>query len=129
MSLSGRSTTIEQQPTRSLRQRWQSFWREVRARRAGRRGMTNPIARAARDVTGPTGWVFSNAWDKLDEHGDAYVKSFDRRIPPSLFVSERDRTRFQQPMPVAERCLEDYRVVRHPTTRPTDPSDLQVENQ
>lgn len=63
--------------------------------------------RVTRDVTGPTGWVFSGAWDKLDQHGDAYARSFDRRIPPSLFVSERDRTRFGQPMPIVERCLED----------------------
>ncbi len=92
--------------------------------------MSNQIARTARDVTGPTGWVFSNAWDKLDEHGDAYVKSFDRRIPPSLFVSERDRTRFQRPMPISERCLEDYRVVRQPGASPVERQpDLEVEDQ
>lgn len=38
---------------------------------------------------------------------DAYVKSFDRRLPPSEFVSERDRGRANLPIPVAERCLED----------------------
>lgn len=69
--------------------------------------MTTGIARATRDVTGPTGWVFSNAWQQLDDHGDAYMKSFDRRIPPSIFISERDRKRHGQPIPVAERCLED----------------------
>ncbi len=92
--------------------------------------MSNQIARTARDVTGPTGWVFSNAWDKLDQHGDAYAKSFDRRIPPSLFVSERDRTRFQRPMPISERCLEDYRVVRHPVVEPTvEQVDLELKDQ
>ena len=84
------------------------LWQELRARRAGRRGMSTGIARATRDVTGPTGWVFSNAWQQLDDHGDAYMKSFDRRIPPSIFISERDRTRHGQPIPGAERCLEDH---------------------
>ena len=69
----------------------------------------NPnIARATRDITGPTGWVWSNAWDKLDQHGEAYMKSFDPKIPPSIFVSERDRTRHGQPMPIVERCIEDW---------------------
>jgi len=71
--------------------------------------MNSNIARATRDVTGPTGNVFSNAWDQLDQHGDAYMKSFDPRVPPSIFVSERDRTRHNQPMPIVERCLEDRR--------------------
>ena len=82
---------------------------ELKARRAGRKGMSSDIARATRDVTGPTGWVFSNAWQKLDDHGDAYIRSFDRRVPPSIFVSERDRTRHSTPIPVSERCLEDAR--------------------
>lgn len=100
--------------TRSLRSirhaaraRFSETWQELRARRAGRQGMSTGIARATRDVTGPTGWVFSNAWQQLDDHGDAYMKSFDRRIPPSIFISERDRKRHGQPIPVAERCLED----------------------
>ena len=46
--------------------------------------------------------------DKLDEYGDAYVQSFDRRLPPSIFVSERDRVRHGQPMPLVERCIEDH---------------------
>lgn len=67
-----------------------------------------PIGRATRDITGPMGTAFSNAWEKLDEHGDAYMKSFDTRIPPSLFISDRDRRRANQPMPVVERCIEDW---------------------
>ena len=65
--------------------------------------------RQTRDITGPLGTAFSNAWDQLDEHGDAYMKSFGDQIPPSLFVSERDRVRMNQPMPVVERCIEDWR--------------------
>jgi len=71
--------------------------------------MTTDMARRTRDVTGPTGYVFSNAWDKLEEHGDAYMKSFDEHLPPSLFVSERDRTRHNQAIPVLERCLGDHK--------------------
>ncbi|MEM7326758.1 MAG: hypothetical protein AAF531_26980 [Actinomycetota bacterium] len=97
-------------PSARLRRWVRDAWQELRARRAGRRGLSTGIARATRDVTGPTGWVFSNAWQQLDEHGDAYMKSFDRRIPPSIFISERDRTRHGQPIPVAERCLEDARL-------------------
>ncbi|MEM7091893.1 MAG: hypothetical protein AAF567_02725 [Actinomycetota bacterium] len=88
--------------------RWKNLLTEWKARRAGRRGVHSQIHRAARDVTGPTGWVFSASFDKLDQHGDAYIKSFDRRIPPSIFVSERDRTRHNTPMPLAERCIEDH---------------------
>ena len=61
-----------------------------------------------RDIVGPTGWVFSSAWEELDTHGEAYQKSFDRRLPPSLFISDRDRLRANQPMPLSERCIEDY---------------------
>jgi len=69
-------------------------------------------------VTGPTGWAFSASFQQVDDHGEAYVKSFDPRIPPSLFVSERDRTRYNQPMPLSERCIEDHGV-----TRPVEPSE------
>lgn len=92
-----------------------NFRIEMAARRAGRRHVQSQIGRAARDVTGPTGNAFSNAWEQLDRHGDAYMKSFDPRIPPSLFVSERDRTRMGSPMPLSERCIEDY---GHATRRP-----------
>jgi len=54
--------------------RMRAFWVEMRARSAGRRAMNSsvgrPIGRATRDITGPMGTAFSNAWDKLDEHGD-----------------------------------------------------------
>lgn len=89
---------------------------EWKARRAGRRGVHSNIGRAARDITGPTGWVYSNAWEQLNQHSDAYVESFDRRIPPSLFVSERDRLRHRQPMPIVERCLEDHAPIETDAT-------------
>lgn len=101
--------TTSETPLRIRAGVWiRDMWQELRARQAGRRGMSTDIARATRDVTGPTGWVFSNAWQQLDDHGDAYMRSFDRRIPPSIFVSERDRMRHGQPIPVSERCLEDH---------------------
>lgn len=49
-------------------------------------------------------------WDQLDEKGDAYMRSFDRRLPPSLHVSERDRTRANMPIPLVERCIEDWKA-------------------
>lgn len=67
-------------------------------------------SRVIRDIVGPTGWVVSSAWQELDDHGEAYQNSFDRRLPPSLFVSDRDRLRASQPMPLAERCIEDWAV-------------------
>lgn len=66
---------------------------------------------AARGIIGATGNGFSNAWDYLhDGAGEAYLKSFEseRHLPPSLFVSERDRVRHGLPAPVAERCIEDH---------------------
>lgn len=95
--------------------RIRALYVEWQARRAGRRGLEPSIHRATRDVTGPTGWVFSATWDELDKHGDAYVRSFDPKIPPSIFVSERDRQRHGQPMPLVERCIEDHPGSRKPT--------------
>ncbi len=87
-------------------------WIELKARRAGRLAMGNDKSTfdAARGIIGATGNGFSNAWELLDEGGDAYLKSFgtDQHIPPSLFVSERDRVRYGMPAPVAERCIEDH---------------------
>jgi hypothetical protein len=80
---------------------------EWSARRAGRRGVERDLARSAREVVGPTGWMWSSGWEAMEKGSSAYVKSFDRRLPPSLFVSERDRTRSNIPIPLVERCLED----------------------
>lgn len=93
---------------KGFRHRTRELYLEWKARRAGRRGIDSSIHRATRDVTGPTGWAFSATWEKLDQHGDAYMKSFDPRVPPSIFVSERDRLRHNHPMPLVERCIEDH---------------------
>lgn len=113
--------------------RLRAFWIELKARSAGRRAMNSslgrPIGRTTRDITGPMGTAFSNAYAKLDEHGDAYMRSFDNRIPPSLFVSERDRVRATQPMPMAERCIEDWqpRPGVGPATRDYGPAVVHAE--
>lgn len=86
---------------RELLQEWS-------ARRAGRRRLGPTAASAARDITGPTGLAYSSAWNEVERSGKTYLESFAPKIPPSLFVSERDRRLASQPMPVVERCLEDW---------------------
>jgi len=83
-------------------QRLRAAWRW---RRPDAPGDRRDLQRSARDVMGPLGTGFSNAWDEMAKGSEAYVKSFDRRIPPSIFVSERDRSRFGQPMPLVERRI------------------------
>jgi hypothetical protein len=91
---------------------FRDFWTELRARSAGRKAMGNDrsMFKAARGIVGATGWSFSNAYDLLEKDGGAYVRSMEREpmLPPSLFVSERDRTRYGEPMPLVERCIEDH---------------------
>lgn len=82
---------------------------EWKARRDGRRKMQSSIGRSAREIVGPTGLMTSGGWDKMQKGSQAYQSSFDRRLPPSLFVSERDRQRHGDAIPVAERCIEDFR--------------------
>jgi hypothetical protein len=53
--------------------------------------MPTSTVRAARDVTGATGWVRSNIWQQLSDNSDAYMKSFEPHIPPSLHISQRDQ--------------------------------------
>jgi hypothetical protein len=91
--------------------------REWRARRAGRRYVTSDLPRSARDVVGPTGWMWSKGWDAMARGSAAYVASFDRRLPPSTFVSARDLTRSNMPIPLVERCIED-RAVEPPVAAP-----------
>lgn len=95
---------------------------ELRARRAGRKHVSNDINRSARDITGPTGWAHSRSWRRVESDGAAYLKSFDPRIPPSLYISERDRTRHKMPIPVIERCIEDWR-----TNSDDDPEATEVD--
>ena len=78
-------------------------------RRAGSRHAPSDLGRSARHLIGPTGAGFSNAWETMARGHRAYIGSFDRRVPPSLFVSERDRSRYDQPIPLIERRIEAYR--------------------
>ncbi len=87
--------------------RLREFIAEWMARRAGRKFLDHGIRTTARGIIGPTGWLRSNAWDHVDEDGEAFLESFDRRIPPSEFVSKRDRTRHNIPVPLAERAIGD----------------------
>ena len=87
---------------------WRSFTSEWKARRAGRRHLERDLSKSAREVVGPTGAMWSNGWEAMAKGSDAYVKSFDPKIPPSIFVSERDRTRGNIPVPLVERCIEDW---------------------
>ncbi len=81
---------------------------EWKARRAGAKYLENDIGRSARHIIGPTGAMYSNGWRYLERDGSKYLESFDRRIPPSLHISQRDRTRFNMPIPLVERCIEDW---------------------
>ena len=92
----------------TFRQRFKEFFEEWRARREGRQAMSSDIYRTARDIAGPTGNIFSNGWQRLEDGSSAYMKSFDRRLPPSLHISERDAVRAGRAMPISERCIEDF---------------------
>jgi hypothetical protein len=83
-------------------QRLRAAWRWRRPEAPSAR---HDLQRSARDVIGPLGNGFSNAWEEMAKGSEAYVKSFDRRVPPSIFVSERDRSRYGQPVPLVERRI------------------------
>jgi hypothetical protein len=87
---------------------------EWKARKAGRSGLPRDISRGARDIIGPTGMMWSNGWDAMEEGREAYLQSFEERVPPSIFVSQRDRTRMGIPVPLVERCIEDWKSGRRP---------------
>ncbi|MFT7474965.1 MAG: hypothetical protein ACI81L_001897 [Verrucomicrobiales bacterium] len=95
-----------------MRRWFREVWTELRARSAGRKAMGNDKStfKAARGIVGITGASFSNAWDFLERDGGAYLRSLEKEpmLPPSLFISERDRTRYGAPMPLVERCIEDH---------------------
>ncbi len=93
---------------RSFRSRFADIRTELRARRAGQRAMKSRNFRTVRHIVGPTGNMFSNGWDKMAEGGDAFNRSFEPHIPASLHISHRDSTRYNMPMPVSERCIEDW---------------------
>ena len=94
------------------------FFKEWVAHRAGKRPINNTdVRKATRHIVGPTGYMLTKSVDRVASDGEAYLKSFDDRIPPSLFVSERDRTRLNQAMPLSERAIAD--VVAGPENKPT----------
>lgn len=78
------------------------------ARRAGRRNLDRDLPRSAREVVGPTGWMWSRGWDMMADHVKDYARSFDRKVPPSIFVSERERTRHNIPIPLVERMIAEH---------------------
>ncbi len=88
--------------------KFREFRREWQARRHGRKHLDHKIRTAARGIIGPTGWQWSNSWDHLEKDGDAYLKSFDPRVPRSIFLTERDANREHIPVPLVERCIEDH---------------------
>lgn len=107
-----------------MKRRLKRFFSEWSANRAGWRPIDNStIRRATRDIVGPTGYMVTKSVDALGESGDAYMKSFDDHLPPSLFVSERDRTRLNQAMPLVERAIPD--LLADPADKPT-PEDYEA---
>lgn len=88
--------------------RVKAFFAEVSARRKGARFAPKGIGRAARHIVGPTGYAYSSHWEALSRGSDVYNQSFDRRIPPSLHISQRDGRRPGCVMPLSERCIEDW---------------------
>lgn len=91
-----------------MMKRLRRFFSEWAANRAGRQPIDQgPMRRASRDIIGPTGYMLTRSVDVLGESGDAYLKSFEDHMPPSLFVSKRDRTRLNQAIPLPERAIPD----------------------
>lgn len=91
-----------------IARRWRAAMAEWAARREGARQLPRDIFTAARHIVGPTGYAWSSTWQRLDESGADYLRSFDPRIPPSVFLSPSDLTRSTHPVPLAERCIEDW---------------------
>lgn len=61
-----------------------------------------------REIVGPTGNMLSNGWSHAAQGQEAFQRSFDPRIPPSIHISHRDATRANHAIPLAERCIEDW---------------------
>ncbi len=98
------------------------LFNEWAARRRGAKFVSKDIQKAARHIVGPTGAMFSNGWTHLEDKQAAYLRSFDPRVPPSIHVSERDLTRANLPVPLVERCIEDWNAPAedHESRQPTD---------
>ena len=89
-------------------------WIEIRARRAGRAGIVKPKVNSPRQIAGITGALMSNGFDRIAESSKAYEKSFDPHIPPSVHISYNDMQRQNVPVPLAERCIEDWQAPPRP---------------
>jgi hypothetical protein len=90
---------------------WRDFIDEWKARRAGRRYVSNDIYRSTRDITGGIGLPSSKGWEQAERGGEAYTRSLkEQRLPPSLHVSARDQVRAGLAMPLAERDIGSYRA-------------------
>lgn len=88
-------------------------WYEMCARSRGRRAMGDDGStfQTARGIVGMTGASLSGAYELLEKDDGAYMRSMAKEppLPPSLFVSERDRVRRNgKVVPIAERCIEDH---------------------
>lgn len=81
---------------------------------------TNDLAKTARGAVGVLGAGFSNAYKYIENDQNRYARSLDpdRRLPPSLFVSQRDGVRNGSVMPLSERCIEDFASSRGATQAP-----------
>lgn len=66
------------------------------------------LGRAARDIIGPTGNMFSSGWALFEETNAAYMRSFDPRVPPSIHISQTNAGRHNNVIPLIERCIEDW---------------------
>ncbi|NOX28978.1 MAG: hypothetical protein GXP35_02840 [Actinobacteria bacterium] len=95
--------------------------RSSRAERVGpgpNPGIDSGLGRTLRDVTGPFGPAnfrgkrINNTLETIVDSNSAYRQSFNRQLPPSTFVSERDRLRFGQAVPVSERLIGDTAATR-----------------
>lgn len=87
---------------------------EVKARRAGRRGIPQPKVNSPRQIAGITGALMSNGFDRIAEGSKAYEKSFDPHIPPSVHISYNDMRRQNVPVPLAERCIDEWNAPPRP---------------
>ncbi len=94
--------------TQDLRRRLSDLRSELRARRVGRKALPADRSQAIREITGATGAIYSNGFDTAAKGADAFTRSFEPRIPPSIHISHRDSIRHGTPIPVSERCLEDW---------------------
>jgi hypothetical protein len=95
--------------TKRIRRFFREIRAELRGRRAGRAGYeARSSQRSVRHIVGPTGNMFSNGWKRMEEGAEAYQRSLEPRIPPSIHISHRDATRHNVPVPLQERMIEDW---------------------